>query len=221
MICTNPSVVECWHAFVWSAAGGYRDIGIPSGGDVTSGQVTETRSTTGASWWAGRPPAPAAELTRSDGPTARGSPCFPHSHLSSHIYGYGQSVNLMSTTVGASMDAAIGAIQAAAWPLEGGIVKLNAGDLNPSVAVAVNDHRVIVGWSSLDCCGMANHATLWKLGPGRGASRPMTASRPASPMLSTMRGIRVARSGPVACLADRRAVLSRQLLVNCVANQGE
>ena len=178
-VCTNPSIVECWHAFVWSAAGGYRDIGIP-GSDLASAQVTgnglNDRGVV-VGWTAPSAGSGTQPFRWAD---SAGFTLLPTFSPGPNTYGYGQSVNLTSTTVGASLDAAIGEIQAAAWPLEGGIVKLNAGDLNPSIAVAVNDNRVIVGWSSLDCCGAANRATLWRLGPGRGASHPMTASRPAS-----------------------------------------
>jgi hypothetical protein len=125
--------------------------------------------------------------------------------------GYASSVNVMGTAVGASTDAQFGKIQAAAWPQAGGIVKLSPDDPNSSVAVAVNASGIVVGWSSLET---ANHATVWKLGPGRGASTPLVASHPGVPAFAA-----AMQSGPVGCLSDARALISKQTLIDCIVRR--
>jgi probable HAF family extracellular repeat protein len=195
---------ECWHAFVWSPLGGYRDLGVPENDlpnrEVTASALNNLGVVVG---W--------TSLTRNAGPVQpykwTESTGFTVLPTFSSSYGYATSVNVMGTIIGASTDAQFGAIQAAAWPVAGGIVKLSPDDPNPSVAVAINASGVVAGWSSL---GTANHATVWMLGPGRGLSARATGSRLRSPMLTA------AKSGPVACLSDARAVISKQLLIDCV-----
>lgn len=196
---------ECWHAFVWSSLGGYRDLGVPENDlpnrEVTGSALNDLGVVVG---W--------TSLTRNAGPVQpykwTESTGFTLLPTFSSSYGYATSVNVMGTTAGASTDAQFGAIQAAAWPAAGGIVKLSPDDPNASVAVAINASGVVAGWSSL---GTANHATVWILTPGRGASAPTTSMRSRSPMSSP-----AAKSGPVGCLSDTRAIISKQLLIDCV-----
>lgn len=216
-VCVHSPI--CWHAFVWSARRGYLDIGIP-GSDLSTTQVTgsglnDRGVVVGWTAAGGNSGVQAYRWTNSAGFTL-----LPTFSPDPNTYGYALSVNLTGTAVGASIDGAIGAIQAAAWPGAGGIVKLSPDDPNSSVAVAVNVVGVVVGWSSLGAA--ANHATLWRLRPGRGASPPPIASNPPAPVVTKARVVlQGARTGPVGCLSDRGAVLSRQVLINCVVKKGE
>jgi hypothetical protein len=185
--------------------GGYRDLGVPENDlpnrEVTGSALNDLGVVVGST-----------SLTRNAGPLQpykwTESTWVTVLPTFSSSYGYATSVNVVGTIVGASTDAQFGAIQAAAWPVAGGIVKLSPADPNPSVGVAINASGVVAGWSSL---GTANHATVWVLTPGRGASAPTTSRPSRTPILSA-----TAKSGPVACLSDARAVISKQLLIDCV-----
>src|SRR5437762_12442707 len=86
-------------------------------------------------------------------------------------FGYALAVNGRSTAVGARWDPVVQAYHAAAWPRAGGMIALSPNDPNPHIAVAINDPGAVAGWSSLDCCGGENHATLWTFGQVRVALR--------------------------------------------------
>jgi hypothetical protein len=206
-VCIGSS--ECWHAFVWSSLSGYRDIGVPENDlpnrEVTGAALNDFGVLVGWTW-----------LTRNAGPVQpykwtekTGFTLLPS--FSASTYGYATSVNVMGTAVGASTDPQFSAIQAAAWPQAGGIVKLSPDDPNPSVAVAINGSGIVAGWSSL---GTATHATVWMLGPGRGASTAIVTSRPRVPSFAA-----AMQSGPVGCLTDSRALVSKQLLLDCIVSR--
>ena len=217
--CHTP---ECWHAFLWHSVTGYRDIGIPPGYDLSKGVVTGIALNdlgVVVGW------------TNNNGATGRTDPYSWTDRTGFTVLptfspdgygGYAQSVNLLGTAVGGSWDSQVGAFQAAAWPRAGGIVRLSPDDPNPSVALAVNLSGVVVGWSSADCCGLVgNHATLWRLGAGRGMS-PSTLTGQASPPVVTTASAASGAipSGPIGCLWDPHAVVSRQHLIECVVKRG-
>lgn len=220
-VCTDPRAGgECWHAFLWNALTGYRDIGIPVGNRLASAQVTGAAiNALGVvvGWTSPRgafPPLHAYVWHERTGFTT-----LPNFSADTSSYGgYAEAVNLLGTAVGASEDPELGAIQAAAWPKAGGIVKLSPDDPNPSVAVAISGSGIVAGWSSLDCCGfVGNHATLWKLGPGRGTTPPAATGVAASPNAAIARAwSESAQLGPVACLSNRAAVRSKASLVGCM-----
>lgn len=215
--CTHTT--ECWRAFVWNEGSGYRDLGIP-GSDSGAAQVTGSALNDWGVVVGWTSPSPANGTHPYKWTERAGFTLLPTFSPTPGIYGYAQSVNLSGTAVGASLDAQLDAIQAAAWPGAGGIVRLSPGDPNPSVAVAVNAVGGVAGWSSLDCCGAANHATLWRLGPGRGVTTATVAEHtPPQPLRAGPTGSQSARSGAVSCLADPQAVASRQLLMNCVVTR--
>jgi probable HAF family extracellular repeat protein len=214
---------ECWHGFIWNARAGYRDIGLPQGDDLSSGQVVSLAiNDLGAvvGWtsphgafpptqpylWAHR--AGFTVLPNfTDDPSGQG--------------GYAQDLNYLGTAVGASWEPDDG-FQAAAWPRAGGIVRLSPDDSNPSVAMAVNGTGVVVGWSSLDCCGfLGTHATLWKVGPGRGTTPAPVAAASSSRSAAAARAwAETAEHGPVTCLSNPSAMLSKARFVGCVAQGG-
>jgi hypothetical protein len=119
-------------------------------------------------------------------------------------------VNLPGTAVGAGFDPQFGTVQAAAWPIAGGIVRLNTDDPSASVAVAINQFGFAVGASSEP----AGHATLWKVGPGRGPNTPTITGRSHSPIFTA-----ATQSGPAGCLSDARALISKQLLFDCIVSR--
>jgi probable HAF family extracellular repeat protein len=222
-VCTGEThSAECWHTFLWnSSTGEARDIGIPSGDNLGRTQVTgaalnELGAVVGWTNFHGASFSIEPYLwTDRTGFTVL--PTFPRD-VPFAQYGYATSVNLVSTVVGAS-ETQLERIQAAAWPPAGGIVRLSPDDQNPSVAVAVNLLGVVVGWSSLDCCGFTGtHATLWKLGPGRGVS-PQPLTNLSSSVVSTATAASDPPSGPIGCLSDRNAVMSRQHLIDCVVRR--
>ena len=208
-VCTNSHTTECWHVFVWSLLTGYRDLGIPVEGELRSAAVTGSAINdlgVVVGWTIPNPDSGGMHPYRwAEGKGFTLLPTF------SGFPTYASSVNSAGTAVGAGMDPKFGAIEAAAWPAVGGIVKLSPDDPNPSVAVAVNASGIVVGWSSL---GTTNHATAWTLGPGRGASTPTVTSRSRSPVFTAATQLE-----PAGCLSDPRAVISKQLLIECIVRR--
>jgi hypothetical protein len=123
-------------------------------------------------------------------------------------YGYAMAINDGGTAVGASSNPTLNrTIQATAWTPEGGMVQLQAGNPHPGVAVAVNRDGVIVGWVSVE--GGANHAVVWKTGPGQPATDVPRANATVAAMAVS--------PGTVACLSDRLATVSRAAMFGCVS----
>jgi probable HAF family extracellular repeat protein len=205
-------VPECWHGFTWSSLSGYRDIGIPTGYDVSFAQVTGSALTDGGM---------VVGWTSSVGPYAGAIQPFKWTDQKGFTIlptfcncGNAQSANSIGTVVGSSSGAA-------AWPAAGGIVKLSPDAVYTSTAVAINVSGLVVGWSVLDGNTVpAIHATLWKLEPGRGVDPPMVSIQSSTADLSAARaGSLVVPSGPAGCLSDTRALISKQLLIDCIVSR--
>ena len=133
-VCTNPRIGECWHAFLWHSPSRFRDLGVPAGSDLGSAAVTGSALNDEGVVVGWTIPGPGTGLQPYRWNARTGFTLLPTFAYEFTPYGYARSVNLISTDVGASQDAQVGAIQAAAWPRAGGIVKLNADDPNSSVA---------------------------------------------------------------------------------------
>ena len=120
-------------------------------------------------------------------------------------YGYATAVNSNGTVVGADFDPVSGSIVASTWFANGRIMKLSPDNPNPSVAVAISNLGTIAGWAAVS--NGVNHAVIWK--PSSQASPVMRAPTSVTALVSTA-------SSP--CLADPRAITSRQALFACVVN---
>lgn len=206
------STPECWHGFTWSSLTGYRDLGIPSGNNLSSAQVTgmglnDLGIVVGWTSSVGPYAGTDQPFKWSDGTGFTILPTFCNC-------GYAQSANSMGTVVGSSSGAA-------AWPVAGGIVKLNPDAMYTSTAMAINVSGLVVGWSALDGNTVPSiHATLWKLEPGRGVDPSMvTIQSPSADLSAAMAGSQVVSSGPVGCLSDAHALLSKQLLIDCIVRR--
>lgn len=200
-----PRSPECWHAFLWTFATGYRDLGTPGidpNTNVVGLGLNDAATVVG---WVSVPGLGLYPYRWSDN---QGFTTLP-----SASYGYAVSINARGTAVGASRDPVYDAIQAVAWPRAGGLVKLSPGDPYPQVALAINDAGVVAGWASKDCCGGENHATVWTLGSTVNALNAPPVAGSAPPAAST------AVPGTIACLTDARALVSREALFACVVKR--
>jgi probable HAF family extracellular repeat protein len=200
-VCPTP---ECWRAFLWSADGGYRDLGTPTedpSASVTGLDMNETGSVVG---W--------VQLNTIGVRPYRWSDAAGFTVLRSVSQSYATAINARGIAAGASWNPTHGAFQAVVWPKTRGVVKLSPDDPYPHVAVAINDAGRVAGWSSLDCCGGVNHATLWILGPAR---RSLKAR--ARPDRSAPPELRRSVPGAAGCLTDTDALVSRAALFACVA----
>ena len=208
--CWRLLVLNCWRPFLWSHESGFRELGTPWEGDTTA---VATASDLG------------------DGPTVVGTARSitlavagrPFVWTQRHGFsllpvpspggGSAFGLNNRGTVVGNAWNSS-STSQAVAWRRSGGAIRLSPGDPNPSIAVAVNDLDIVVGWSA-ESSG-ANHATLWLLGP---ASHVLVALADRDPHQPE------AGSGPLmtaaavasACLSDAQARMSRRALFACVA----
>jgi probable HAF family extracellular repeat protein len=209
---------ECWHAFLWTEGEGYRDLGTPGTDpnvNVTGNDLNNAGTVVG--WISGNGVGVSPYRWRDN----EGFTVLPtFSSLAS--YGYATAVNARGTVVGASFDRQYGAIQAAAWPKGGGIVKLSPDDPHPNIAVAVNAAGAVAGWSNLG--GAPNHATLWRLGPDEGlkrfsvvAKRGDAAGAPGSAAFASAD----MAPGPESCLTDTRALITRQTLFACIIDNDQ
>jgi probable HAF family extracellular repeat protein len=208
-VCTRSP--ECWHAFLWSCESGYRDLGIPGVDPNTNVVGIGLNDAATVVGWVSVPGLGLYPYRWSD---SQGFTPLP-----SASYGYAEAINSRGTAVGASWDPVYGAIQAAAWPAVGGIVKLSPDDPYPQVALAINDAGVVAGWSSKDCCGGENHATVWSLGAAVTALPAVIAWNTQPVGGSTPPTVSAPASGAVACLTDARALVSREALFQCVSRR--
>lgn len=199
-VCTT--VPECWHAFVWSLDGGYRDLGTPGDDPNTTVAGLGLNDVDAVVGW--------VSVGGFGVLPYRWCAAFGFTLLPALSYGYAIAIDAGGTAVGASWDPTHDAIQAVAWPAAGGFIKLSPDDPNPQVAVAINDAGAVAGWSSMDGGHGENHATLWTLGAGgsvvAGATPRPTGTPPAL----------ADAPGTVACLSDTRALVSRDALFACL-----
>jgi probable HAF family extracellular repeat protein len=199
-------ISSCWRPFLWSYEEGYRELGTP--------EVDPT--------------ARATALGVADGPTVVGWASAttlgqrPYRWTEDEGFivlptvagGYALSVNGSGTAVGAAWDPVVRAYQATAWPRSGGAIRLSPDNPQPQVAVAVNDARVVVGWSAQS--GGGNHATVWLLGPVSDVLAHRAALKPRAPGATLTRTAVAAAAVANACLSDTEALVSRGALFDCV-----
>jgi probable HAF family extracellular repeat protein len=210
-----------WRAYRWSAQGGAQGLGVPGAApertEVTAQGVNGGGQVAG---WA-------RLLPPETDPTPPPEPPFPtfgsHAYVWSDAAGFtllaafgtdvpseaiASDLNDRGDVVGSAIQPGEEAITAVAWPRSGAIVPLNGGDLNPSVALAVNSNGVAVGWTSTSGDG-ADRATVWNIALAAPATarlvRPNASVRPRVPP----------RSGTAACL-ERERLLSKARLADCV-----
>lgn len=198
--CTHT--VECWRTYLWGKTQGYVAIGTPGSdaeANVTGLGLNEAGTIVG---WATSGEATSVFPYRWAAST--GFTTLPQYSTGSNRYGYAAAVNSGGTVVGADYEAISGSIVATLWPASGGIVRLSAGDANPSVAVAVNNTGTIAGWATVS--DGVNHAVVW--------SSTLKATRSNLSAVVTGRRHRSTASAP--CLKGARAILSRQALFACV-----
>jgi probable HAF family extracellular repeat protein len=202
----NP---QCWRTYRWSQTRGYDPLGTPGNdpeADVTGLALSETGTVAG---WATAPGANEPTPYRWD--SNSGFTLLANYATGAATFGgYATAVSSNGTVVGADFEPASGSIVASRWLANGGIVKLSPADPNPSIAVAITNLGTIAGWAAIS--NGVNHAVIWT--PSSQASPTvlapvfgMQASTPVTSRVST---------ASVPCLADPRAIISRQALFSCV-----
>jgi probable HAF family extracellular repeat protein len=194
--CTAP-VGDCWHTFLWSQNGGYRDIGVPFSEHnrvLTGASVNESGTVVG--WTAPE----AGGLIPYSWNELRGFTLLP-TLATTGGSGFATDVNVSGTAVGLSRDPQTGLGQAVLWPASGGIVRLSATATVGDIAIAINAPGRVAGWTA--AAPGVNHAMLWI--PGPGAQLATVSAAATTPLEST------------SCLSDRRALVSRTALFNCVS----
>lgn len=130
----------------------------------------------------------------------------------------GEDLNDRGDVVGSAFAPSASAIQAAAWTRGGAIVNLNGADVNPSVALAVNNTGIAVGWTSLDGGEGTNRATVWNID----RATPVTASisgrmAPAERPVLAKRPVR----GAAKCLHLRTRFVTKAKLAACFEGGGQ
>ena len=199
------AMVECWRGFLWSFGSGYMEIGTP-GADSNVAVTTlglNNRSTV-VGWTMDSSFQMRPYRWRADG----GFTMLPLAAAP----GYAMAINTARVAVGASWSAANGAIQPTAWTRDDIQLALNTETPFPGVAVAINESNAIVGWTSLDCCGMEHRAMLWTL--ERAAAQSSTNPAPARHV-----AVAIPANSTSMCLTDPQALLSRATLFACVVRK--
>jgi uncharacterized membrane protein len=102
-------------------------------------------------------------------------------------------------------------INAVAWPRGGAVVALNGADVNPSVALAVNNTGIAVGWTSTSAEG-ADRATVWNIEQ----AAPLTARMAGRPAAERSGASRSATSRAAGCLQRRDRLVTRTRLAECL-----
>jgi probable HAF family extracellular repeat protein len=213
-----------WRAYVWRPDAGARALGAP-GSDPQRTEVTaQGVSGTGAvvGW---------SRLLLGDDPEVPPEPPFPnfgsHAYVWSEAGGFallpefagggpseavGNDLNDRGDVVGSATPPEESAITAVAWPRGGAIVRLNTADPNPSVALAVNNTGIAVGWTSTDGGAGTNRATVWNL------EQAVPAVARAVPKVTPRRGARTAvrtYTGAAQCLQLRTRLVTKAALADC------
>jgi uncharacterized membrane protein len=132
-------------------------------------------------------------------------PGFPGESQSEAV---GSDLNDRRDVVGSAIPPAGDAINAVAWPRGGAIVSLNGADVNPSVALAVNNAGIAAGWTSADGESM-NRATVWNLE----RATPITA-RIGGGIVRPGRAAGLMR-GAARCLEPSARIVSKAMLAEC------
>jgi probable HAF family extracellular repeat protein len=194
---------ECWRTYLWTQTTGYGPLGTPGNdpeANVTGLALNETGTVAGWVTSGG-----AGGTTPYRWEAGKGFTLLANYSTGASHYGYATAVNSNGTVVGADFDPVSGSIVASTWFANGRIMKLSPDNPNPSVAVAISNLGTIAGWAAVS--NGVNHAVIWK--PSSQASPVMRAPTSVTALVSTA-------SSP--CLADPRAITSRQALFACVVN---
>ena len=193
---------QCWRTYLWSQTAGYQPLGTPGNdaeSNVTGLALNESGTVAG---WLTSGAGDGAKPYRWD--AAKGFTLLANYSAGNSGYGYAAAVSSNGTVVGAAFDPASGSIVASTWLANGKIAKLSPDDPNPSVAVAINGTGTIAGWAAVS--NSANHAVIWK---------PSSQSSPVVMRPPATVNVRVSTAS-TSCLADARAITSRQALFSCV-----
>jgi probable HAF family extracellular repeat protein len=215
-----------WRAYIWDTQRGARNLGVP--GDAPDFTEVTAQGVNGSGQVAGwvrllppdgaEPPPPeppfssfgshAFTWTEATGFTLL--PGFPGDVPSDAV---ASDLNDRGDVVGSATPPQGDAINAVAWRRGGAIAPLNGSDLNSSVALAVNDAGVAVGWTSTGGEG-PDRATVWNIE----LAAPLTArvGRTTGPVLRVRSR---PWSGAAACLQDPAHLVSKARLADCIAGK--
>jgi probable HAF family extracellular repeat protein len=197
----NP---QCWRTYLWTETTGYRPLGTPSGDSEANVTGLALNATGTVAGWV------TSGTTSGTIPyrwvTGAGFKLLANYATGNSAYGYATAVSSSDIVVGAAFDPASGSIVASTWLANGKIVKLSPDDLNPSVAVAINDPGTIAGWAAVS--NGVNHAVIWK---------PSSQSSSVAMRAPTSVNVRISTAS-APCLADPRSITSRAALFTCVVN---
>jgi probable HAF family extracellular repeat protein len=215
-------------AYLWRPQGGARSLGIP--GTAPGRTETAAQGVSGD----GRVVGWARLLAGEDdaGPVAPFPSLGSYAYVWSDASGFtllpgfggesesdavGDDVNDRGDVVGSATPPGGSAINAVAWPRGGAIVRLNGSDVNSSVALAVNNAGIAVGWTSTAEGGTTNRATVWNIERATPVTARITA--PISPR-TRPRVAELPARGAARCLQLRTKIVSKARLAECIEGRG-
>jgi probable HAF family extracellular repeat protein len=213
-----------WRAYVWRPQSGGQTLGVP--GTVPDRTQVTAQGVNGdgrvAGWARLLPPEDDADAP----------PDSPFASFGSYgyVWSEGSGFTLLAGFPGESQSEAVASdlndrgdvvgsavppggenINAVAWPRGRAVVALNGADVNPSVALAVNNTGIAVGWTSTSAEG-ADRATVWNIEQ----AAPLTARMAGRPAAERSGGLPSATSRAAGCLQRRDRLVTRTLLAECL-----